>query len=117
VGGKGRPFVKGQSGNPRGRPKRGAALSDFARWAVMQPAAADAARSRGQAIAEALVAQAMAGEVAAIKLLFDRLDGPVPQVVTGEGGGPIAIIWPWQRDPEPASSLNGQEPHAQLPAP
>jgi|SRR5215831_1930772 len=118
---RGRPFQKGQSGNPRGRPKRGAALTDFARWAVLQTAGPDDRRTRGQALAEALVSKAIEGDVTAIKLLFDRLDGPVPQVLTGEGGGPIRIAWPWEdaavaEPPDPIITVNGAT-HGELPAP
>lgn len=42
-------------------------------------------------IAKAHLEKAAAGDIAAIKELADRLDGKVPQAVTGEDGGPIEI--------------------------
>ncbi len=46
-------------------------------------------------IAAQLVSEAVDGDVPAIKEIADRLDGRVPQALTGEGGGPIALGISW----------------------
>jgi len=46
-----------------------------------------------RAVAEALVNEAIDGNVAAIKEIADRLDGKVPQGIMGdEDGGPVQIL-------------------------
>lgn len=46
-------------------------------------------------LADALVEQALAGDVAALKEIGDRLDGKPAQAITGHDGGAIyhAITW------------------------
>jgi hypothetical protein len=44
-----------------------------------------------RAVAEKLVEMAKNGNTEAIKVIFDRVDGKVPQEHTGEGGGPLSI--------------------------
>lgn len=46
-------------------------------------------------IAEAVAAKAEDGDIIAAKEIGDRLDGKVPQALTGEGGGPIALGISW----------------------
>lgn len=43
-------------------------------------------------IAIQLIDEAIKGDVPAIKEVADRLDGKVPQAVTGEGGGPLTVV-------------------------
>lgn len=43
-------------------------------------------------VARALVNAALNGDIPAIKEVNDRVDGKSPQAVTGEDGGPIAVI-------------------------
>jgi len=45
-----------------------------------------------RAVADALVNKALTGDVPAIKEIADRLDGKVPQALTGEEGGAIQMI-------------------------
>lgn len=46
-------------------------------------------------LADALVTAGLAGDVPALREIGDRLDGKVPQAVTGEGGGPVALAITW----------------------
>ena len=79
------PFAKGQSGNPAGRPKKGTAMADALRAALTPQAKAK--------VLKALVQKAQEGDIAAIKLVFERTDGAVPQPVehTGAEGGAIVV--------------------------
>lgn len=67
----GRGFMPGQSGNPAGRPK-GPSLTRLLREALDADdgAAADA-------IVQRIIASAKGGNFKYIKLIFDRIDGPV----------------------------------------
>ena len=76
-------FQKGQSGNPKGRP-RSAVLSDAmrARLAEAAPGAEGAAvESNADAVARALIGRARAGDVAAAKEVCDRAEGKARQAV------------------------------------
>lgn len=42
-------------------------------------------------IARMLLGEASGGDVSAIKEVADRLDGKVPQAITGEDGGPVQV--------------------------
>lgn len=46
-------------------------------------------------LADTLVDAGLNGDVSALKEIGDRLDGRVPQAITGEGGGPIALGISW----------------------
>jgi hypothetical protein len=46
---------------------------------------------RLQLVADRLVDCAIGGDVGAIREIFDRVDGRVPQALTGEDGGPILV--------------------------
>tara|TARA_R110000822_G_scaffold210034_1_gene345911 strand:+ start:258 stop:473 length:216 start_codon:yes stop_codon:yes gene_type:complete len=66
------------------------------RLAVKRPGdVAEKGKTKLDKIAAALVDEAVNGDVPAIKEIGDRLDGKVPQAVTGEGGGPIAMAIQW----------------------
>lgn len=77
-----KPWPKGVSGNPGGRPKR--KPIEEALLAALKPAEA-------QAVAQALIRQAKRGNVRAFDSLADRVDGKVPQALTGDDGGPLMI--------------------------
>ena len=86
----GKPFQKGRSGNPGGRPKVVAEVKELAR------------KHTGKAI-ETLVSimdnpkAAPAARVSAANSLLDRGYGKPPQHITGEGGPSFVV-----RLPEPA---------------
>jgi len=83
-------FQPGQSGNPKGRPKK--PLSEDLRLYLQQRIAPHDV-TRRQKLIEALYEAALKGEVPALKLIFERLDGAVPQPVVGADGGPIRLVW------------------------
>ena len=84
-------WKKGQSGNPRGRPRRGSCLADLLRREL------DRADSAGvphkQAIVSRLVELACEGSLPAIQQIFDRLEGRPTQrqEVGGTEGGPLLV--------------------------
>lgn len=87
------PFAKGQSGNPRGRPKKGEALTDILRTLAHEPPTQRSKYTRKEAVARKLWQMAIGGDIAAIKYLYDRIDGkPTEQVeLTGQEGGPLQV--------------------------
>jgi hypothetical protein len=92
---RGRPFLKGQSGNPRGRPKRGASLSEHLRHQLQQVVGEDGRTTRAEALAATLVRLACDGDVQAAKLVLSYTDGlPVqalPRVEPPDDGRPLAF--------------------------
>lgn len=71
------PFVKGQSGNPGGRP----AGKPFADALRMEIAASGDNHKALRQIAKVLLAQAKAGDMEAIRELANRLDGKPTQQI------------------------------------
>lgn len=67
-------FKKGQSGNPKGRPKLGTSLAELLRLKGEEEGA-------NEKIAEAVVKKAMDGDTVAAKLFWDRGYGQAPQVM------------------------------------
>lgn len=65
-----KPYQKGQSGNPSGRPRSYGSLS-----AMMRRCLEDEATS--EKFAKALISQAARGNPAAIRQVLERVDGPV----------------------------------------
>lgn len=75
-----------------GRPPKEKSFSNMLNIAIKE--AHDEGRDKLRAVADALVAKAIAGDVAAIKEVADRLDGKVPQAVVGDAeSDPIGIIF------------------------
>lgn len=86
---------RGVSGNPHGRPRRGMALSDLLRRKLAEKAQGPDGRTvtRGELVAEALLTLAVGGDLDAIRLIFDRLEGRVP-VMEAVDEGPVFIRMP-----------------------
>jgi hypothetical protein len=80
--GPGRPFVKGQSGNPAGVPK--AFLEVRRQLAELLPKAT-------QTLAELLDHEDGKVRVMAVKEVYDRTMGKPTQPITGENGEPLKI--------------------------
>ena len=69
------PFKQGKSGNPKGRPKKGETLTDLLREKIESPKTPREKKSRKEKIIEKLITLAEAGDLSALKYLFDRIDG------------------------------------------
>jgi hypothetical protein len=67
-------FQKGQSGNPGGRPKGSISLTTVLRTRLQDETLANE-------LVDSTISQAKAGNPVALKLLWDRIDGPVLQKV------------------------------------
>lgn len=87
------PFKKGQSGNPKGRPKGGIGiLTPLIRAALDKPDLTDdKKRLRRIVFVENLFKLAYAGNPTALNIIMDRSDGKLAQSVTGEDGGPVVV--------------------------
>ena len=90
------PFAPGQSGNPGGRPKRAKIWREAIERAIKRREQADPQAL--EKLADKLLAQVEAGDVAAMKEFADRVDGKVPQGIVGgdEDHGPIQLTVSWQ---------------------
>lgn len=72
-------WVKGQSGNPKGRPRRPSVLEVLG-------------EEKREALIHALYDQAMGGDTTAAKTLLDRIDPTLArQELTGRDGDPILV--------------------------
>jgi len=69
------PFTKGQSGNPQGRPKKGETLTDLLREKIEATKTAKEKQTRKELIIERLITLAEGGDLAAVRYVFDRIDG------------------------------------------
>jgi len=84
-------WVKGRSGNPRGRPRRGSCLADLLRRELDRAGPAGVAQK--EAIVNKLVELAFEGDLRAIDMIFDRLEGRPAQrqELTGAEGAPLLV--------------------------
>jgi hypothetical protein len=88
-----KPWPKGVSGNPGGRPKK-TPLADACRELLNKPAPGDkSGRSYAEAIAEKLAKKALAGNIPAAREIADRAEGKARQAmeVSGPEGGRLEI--------------------------
>jgi hypothetical protein len=78
----GRPFPKGKSGNPGGRPRGSGLLSKALRDLLAKPKVRDRyGRTHAEIVAAALIKQAEKGHVPAIRETGDRSEGRPYQAV------------------------------------
>jgi hypothetical protein len=74
-----RPWAKGQSGNPKGRPPKGLAFADLLNAALDDQALGKDGALPRALIASAAIRKAMAGDLDAMKWIADRTDGKVKE--------------------------------------
>ena len=79
---RGRPFERGTSGNPNGRPKAEVCLTGLLRAALAERDV-DGKRTKARAVIDALVSEACEGRTAAIQQIFDRIDGILQPILEG----------------------------------
>ena len=85
-----KPFKKGENGKVP--PKPGERITDVLRKLVdTAPEVRRVPKTYKDVICYALIDKATSGDTAAIREMFERLDGKVPQAVTGGDGGPVVI--------------------------
>lgn len=98
----------GQSGNPKGRPKKGDTLAEMIREFLDEDDGEDR-KTRKRKLIEAAYEKALEGDAAARSWLSDRGYGKAPQPLVGGGedASPLDIILSWHRQPRVA---NGSEP-------
>ncbi len=75
-----KPFKPGQSGNPNGRPKK-ALLSDALRRQLAEAVQGAPEKTIAEHIARALIREAVAGNVQAIREVGDRTEGKPAQAI------------------------------------
>jgi hypothetical protein len=88
-------WKKGTSGNPRGRPTKEASLTNLLRDEIQNVCPADREqRTWKELVVRATLQLAMKGNAAALKEVWERLDGKVLQterLELGEGGKQVTI--------------------------
>ncbi len=89
-----KPWKPGQTGNPNGRPK-GTSLTLTLRKLLDTPVPGKDI-TYAEAVIRRLVAEAMKGNTKAANIILERIDGKVPQAITGmvsEGNPDGAIMF------------------------
>lgn len=83
-----RPFPKGKSGNPKGRPRGSISIVHLIRRVLKEPCDVKGANGRtwAEVLGRSLIANAIKGNGTAIKQLLDRLEGPIPVSFDEETG-------------------------------
>lgn len=72
-------FQPGQSGNPKGRPKKGQTLSDILRKELAVKG--EDGITRQEVIMRKLIGMAEEGHMGAIREIYNRIEGKIPDVV------------------------------------
>lgn len=76
-----------------GRPPKEKSFANMLNIAIKE-AVEGSDKTKLRAVADALVDKAIAGDVAAIKEVADRLDGKVPQAVVGDDDhDPVGVVF------------------------
>lgn len=90
----GNRFKKGETGNPQGRPKR-TRLTDALREQLQESHPKKPEETIAELIARRLIAEALKGNMQAIKEVFDRSEGRAPLTldVGNKDGEPILITF------------------------
>lgn len=84
------PFQPGQSGNPKGRPRRDTFLTQHL---IAELNSIDLATevTRGRNVIRALIGKAEGGDVGAAKEVYDRIEGKVTQPIGGDEENPLVL--------------------------
>lgn len=103
-------FRPGQSGNPGGRPKRKPLTEELEK--ILQSTGRDPQqRTYAKRLMESAVKRAIKKSDFALKEVWERTEGKVPQAVTGEDGGPVqfqvAVIYA-SADPQSAEVIDSE---------
>jgi len=89
-------FKPGESGNPKGRPKKGETLSDILREQLssIKIEYEDGTQVEAKtAIAAKLIERAMEGEILAMKYIYDRVDGRPKESIDLEHSGELTVVF------------------------
>ncbi len=78
-------FIKGQSGNPRGRPIKANAFAELLRVLLDKEREGTTMREH---VAQVVIEKAMRGDMDAIKWIVDRTDGKITDMVEATIDGP-----------------------------
>jgi hypothetical protein len=81
----------GQSGNPKGRPPKGVSLTEILRAKLDQVDATG--RNVRELLVDRLATIALSGDLDAIRVIYDRTDGKVPDLHRVDGGLNISLKW------------------------
>ena len=83
-------WKKGESGNPKGRPKNPQAITSQLRL-LLKERDPETRATKLRLVIEALYEAAVAGNVPAMIHIFERLDGKVVQTITTPPGEPFEV--------------------------
>ena len=110
--GPGRPFRKGQSGNPNGRPKNKTSLTALLREEIRKICPEDRQdRSYQELIVTATIRLAMKGNATALALVWERMDGKIPLAVHEPSPGPIHLNVRYVDTPNQNPNIDGEKRH------
>ena len=85
-------WVKGQSGNPKGRIPRERSLTKYLIEATDKLAKGDNVITVKQQLADKLISLALTGDIKALQYVYDRIDGkPKQSVDLGVVDGPLGF--------------------------
>ncbi len=87
-------WKKGQSGNPKGSEAYPKLFAPILRKLLLEKVPDDPKRrSYAELVCTSLMKQALEGNIYALRELFERIDGkiPQPQEISGQGGVPLIL--------------------------
>ncbi len=89
---KGNPnWTPGRSGNPAGRPRKEHALADLLRAALSHKG--EDGKTLRQSMMQKLTTMAVSGDLDAIKVVLERIDGKVPDTRILDGRVDVVLSW------------------------
>ena len=93
-----KPFKKGQSGNVRGRPKKEYSLTSLMKEMIEEVDPNDKCkRTWKEQLVIATFKNAIKGNAAALREVYERTDGKVPTPTVDASEGPVEIIVTYDR--------------------